>query len=267
MGTVTAMDVTSRFAAIMAGPEATMPLDEAALLVAAAVRPDLDVAAEQARLDEVAAAVWAPTLDAVRKCLFVELGFAGDGDHYYDPRNSCLDQVVERRLGIPITLSVLLLEVSRRVGVPLAGVSMPGHFLVRDELDPDVFVDPFAGGAVLDVAGCEVRFRDLHGPGAAFDPAFLRPVGARAIVARMLANLDAIATARGDRSLLERVVRLRTLVPGAPVPLHRRLAEVLASSCRFGEAADVLDGVAAGGDASDAGDDALAARRLRARLN
>lgn len=250
----------------MAGPEATMPLDEAALLVAAAVRPDLDVAAEQGRLDELAAAVWAPTLDAVRKCLFVELGFAGDAEDYYDPRNSCLDQVVERRLGIPITLSVLLLEVSRRVGVPLAGVSMPGHFLLRDELDPDVFVDPFAGGAVLDAAGCEARFRDLHGPGAAFDPAFLRPVGARAIVARMLANLDPIATARGDRQLLERVVRLRTLVPGAPVPLHRRLAEVLASSCRFGEAADVLDRVAAAG-AADASDDALAARRLRARLN
>ncbi len=260
------MDVTSRFAAIMAGPEAATPLDEAALLVAAAVRPELDVAAEQARLDELAAAVWAPRLDALCKCLFVELGFAGDAHDYYDPRNSCLDQVVERRLGIPITLSVLLLEVGRRVGVPLVGVSMPGHFLVRDKLDPDVFVDAFAGGAVLDAAGCEALFRDLHGPGAAFEPAFLRPVGARAIVARMLANLDAIATARSDRLLLERVVRLRTLVPGAPAPVHRRLAEVLASSYRFGEAADVLDGLAAA-DTDDAGGDALAARRLRARLN
>ncbi|MDP8987772.1 MAG: transglutaminase-like domain-containing protein [Actinomycetota bacterium] len=258
------MEPTSRFAEIMAGPEASVPLDEAALLVAAAVRPGLDMAAERARLDELGAAVRAPTLDALRKCLFVELGFAGDGDDYYDPRNSCLDQVVERRLGIPITLSVLTLEVGRRVGVPLAGVSMPGHFLVRDEVDPEVFVDPFAGGAVLDAAGCEARFRALHGPGAAFDPGFLRPVGARSIVARMLANLDAVATARGDRPLLERVVRMRTLVPGAPAPLRRRLAEVLASSCRFGEAADVLDRLAA----ADTGvDDALAARRLRARLN
>jgi regulator of sirC expression with transglutaminase-like and TPR domain len=256
----------SRFAALMAGPEASVPLDEAALLVAAAVRPELDEAAARAGLDEVAAAAVAPTLDGVRRCLFHELRFAGDHVDYYDLRNSCLDQVLERRLGIPITLSVLMLEVGRRVGVPLVGVSMPGHFLVRDQLDPDVFVDPFAGGAVLDAGGCEARFRELHGPEAAFDPASLEPVGTRAIVARMLANLDAIATARGDRRLLERVVRLRTLVPGTPAPMHRRLAEVLASSCRFGEAADVLEGVAAGGiGGTDA--DAEAARRLRARLN
>jgi regulator of sirC expression with transglutaminase-like and TPR domain len=260
------MNRTDRFAAVMAGPEASVPLDEAALLVAAAVRPELDVAAARARLDEVAAAVEAPTLEAVRTCLFVELQFAGDHADYYDSRNSCLDQVLERRLGIPITLSVLMLEVGRRVGVPLAGVSMPGHFLVRDQLDPDVFVDPFAGGAVLDARGCEARFRELHGPEAAFHAQFLRPVGARAIVARMLANLDAVATTRGDRRLLERVVRLRTLVPGAPAPMHRRLAEVLASSYRFDEAADVLEEVA-GARTGGTEADAQAARRLRARLN
>jgi regulator of sirC expression with transglutaminase-like and TPR domain len=211
--------------------------------------------------------VCAPTLDALRRHLFVELGFTGNTVDYYDPRNSYLDQVVERRLGIPITLSVLMLEIGRRIGVPLAGVSMPGHFLVRDKVDPDVFVDTFSRGVVLDRRACEGKFRTLQGAEAPFDPAFLEPVPKRTMVARMLANLDAIATARSDRRMLEWVVRLRASMPGASVEQHRRLASVLASSCRFGEAADVLERLAPREPEEAAAEDAAAARRLRARLN
>ncbi len=259
------VDLTARFAQLMAGPDAALPLDEVALLIAAHVRPELDVAAELARIDQLAAGVSNPTLDGLRRYLFTELGFAGNRGDYYDPDNSCLDQVVRRRVGIPITLSLLMLEVGRRRGVPLAGVSMPGHFLVRDKVDPDVFVDPFARGAVLDAGGCEARFREVHGADAAFDPAFLDPVPRKAIVARMLANFDTVAAARGDRPMLEWVARLRAVLPGAGAEHQRRLAAVLAASYRFDEAAEVLERLAA--EPGDHGDDAAAARRLRARLN
>ena len=131
----------------------------------------------------------AATLDALVTHLFVELGFAGDQHDYYDPRNSYLDEVLTRRRGIPITLSVLAMTVGRRLGVELAGVGMPGHFLLRDEAAPDVFVDAYHGGATLDRAGCADLFHRVHGPGTTFHDAFLEPVGTLDIVARMLANL------------------------------------------------------------------------------
>ncbi len=264
------VDPTARFVDLMQGPEAAMPLDELALLVAAHARPDLDVAAARERLDELAAGVVEPTAEALCRHLFVAEGYVGDHQDYYDPRNSYLDQVLERRVGIPISLAVLLLEVGRRVGVGLAGVSMPGHFLVRVGCASDgsgSFIDAFDRGTILDEAACAARFRALHGPAARFDPAFLAPVGTAAIVARMLANLDAIATARADRPMLGWVVRLRAALPGAPPELSRRLAEVLAASCRFADAADVLERLAASGRGTEADDDARTAHRLRARLN
>jgi len=208
------VDIVSRFAAVMAGAEAAIALDEAALLLAVATRGDGSVEAGLERLDALADEVPAPTLDGLRALLFRDLGFGGNGDDYYDPANSWLDDVVERRTGIPITLAVLMLEVGRRVGVPLAGVSMPGHFLVRDKVDPDVFVDPFARGRVLDRAGCVARFHAVQGPGAVFDDAFLEPVGKRAIVVRMLANLDNVARMRDDLLLLQRVFALQATLPG-----------------------------------------------------
>ena len=261
-----AVDITQRFAALMARPDGVAPLDEAALLIAAHARPALDVEAERSRLDDLAAGVAAPTLDALRTYLFCELGYTGNRADYYDPRNSYLDQVVERRVGIPVTLCVLMLEVGRRIGVPLAGVSMPGHFLVRDKVDPEIFVDPFARGETLDRGAAVTLFSKSGQPGTAFDPAFLEPVPAAVVVARMLANLDVIAAARADRAMLEWVVRLRVSMPGAPASLHRRLSSVLAARGRFDDAADVLEHLAA--PPVDGGSDDLArARRLRARLN
>jgi regulator of sirC expression with transglutaminase-like and TPR domain len=208
------MELSERFAALLRRPEAEVPLDEVALVIAAHARPGLDIGAELARLDELAATCFAPTLDALVRHLFVDLGFRGNESDYYDPRNSYLDEVVDRRLGIPITLSVLTIEVGRRIGVPVAGVSLPGHFLLRDRVDADVFIDPFAGGAYLDQAGCERAFRALQGRDAPFDAAYLDPVGPYLIVARMLANLQAIFTNRGDDESLRWVLHLRSLTPG-----------------------------------------------------
>jgi regulator of sirC expression with transglutaminase-like and TPR domain len=208
------MDPMARFVALVTGDERAIPLDEAALQLAVLTRGSGSVDEGLAALDALADEVPAPTLDGVRALLFRDLGFGGNGDDYYEAANSWLDDVVRRRVGIPITLAVLMLEVGRRVGVPLAGVSMPGHFLVRDKVDPDVFVDPFARGRLLDRDGCEARFHAVQGPGATFDDAFLAPVGKRAILARMLANLENVARIHGDLSLLQRTFALQAAFPG-----------------------------------------------------
>ena len=217
------MDPTARFAELVAGPEATLPLDELGLLIAAHAHPGLDVDAQLARFDELADQVGEPTLDGLRRLLFRDLGFAGNDVDYYDVRNSYLDDVLDRRTGIPITLAVVMLEVGRRISVPLSGVSMPGHFLVRDKVDPEVFVDPFARGALLDRAACRLRFHAVHGPDAPFDDAFLEPVGKAAIVARQLANLENIANVRGEPFTLVWVLRLRASMPDADEGVRHRL--------------------------------------------
>ena len=108
--------------------------------------------------------------------------YLGNTDDYYDPRNSLLHEVLDRRVGIPITLAVLGMEVGRRIGVPLSGVGMPGHFLVRDKVDPSVFIDPFHAGRELDAAGCQALHRAMAGPDAPWDPGYLDPIDRPAIV-------------------------------------------------------------------------------------
>ena len=260
------MDPTARFIEVVQGPEADVPLDEAALLIAKHAYPDLDVPAHLGRLDELADTCFAPTLDALVEHLFVDQNFHGNADDYYDPRNSFLNDVLDRRIGLPITLSVLTMEVGRRIGVPVAGVSMPGHFLLRDRVDPEVFVDPFARGALLDRAGCEKRFHAVQGPGAQFDDSFLEPIGKRAILARMLANLRVVYVQASDRRALSWVLRLRTSVPGTRVQERAELASVLASCGDFAGAAGELEALA--DVLPDERDRRLGeARRLRARLN
>nr|WP_249419865.1 transglutaminase-like domain-containing protein [Rhabdothermincola salaria] len=251
----------------MATPEAAVHPDEVALLIAAHARPALDLVEETVRLDRLADGVRVPTLDGLRARLFDDLGFRGNRSDYHDPDNSYLDQVVRRRLGLPISLAVLTIGVGRRVGVPLVGVGMPGHFLVGDRVDHDVYLDPFHGGNVLDAAGCERIFRSLQGPDAAFHPSYLQPVGAHAIAARMLANLRAVYTARRTPSALAWVLRLRTFVPGVPPAERAELAEVLAATGGFAAAADELEHLARSTAGPRAAEHAQAAVRLRSRLN
>ena len=248
-------------------PEPAVPLDESALLIAAHARPGLDIQRELSKLDDLAATCSAPTLDALMRHLFVDLGFSGNLRQYYDPRNSYLNEVVARRTGIPISLSVLAIVIGRRLGVPLAGVGLPGHFLLRDRVDPEIFVDPFDRGAILDRTGCERAFRRVQGDDAAFDPTFLEPIGTFAILARMLANLRAIFAAQADHDSLLWVIRLRTALPGTLPEERAELATALAATGAFGSAADELDGLATelGGSLGDAY--ARQATGLRARLN
>ena len=262
------MDPGARFADLVQQAEDDVPLAEAALLVAAHAHPGLDVPAQLGRLDALAAACPTRTLDALLEHLFVRERFAGNRSDYYDPANSYLDSVLERRLGIPLTLSIVLVEVGARLGIPLVGIGMPGHFLVAAEGDDSTFIDAFEGGTRLSRDECAQRHREVHGEGAELDERLLRPVGTWAVLARLLANLKSIAAARSDRVMLRWVLRLRVALPGIPLPERRELASVLAADGRFVEAAAVLDRVAElAASVTDAEEAMRAATLLRARLN
>ena len=197
----------ARFAALLERSE--IPLDEAALAIAAEEYPDLDTQATLARLDALADEVGAQVgdlrpplrvLQAMRGVLR-EHGFRGNEKEYYDPRNSFLNEVMERKLGIPISLSILTVEVARRLGVHLQGVGFPGHFLVKCAVQPglpsEIFVDAFNGWELLGSEECTARFRSvLHG--RAFDQTLLDPVDSRHILTRLLHNLKRIYVEQGD---------------------------------------------------------------------
>lgn len=224
------MDPLGRFAELMSVHPHAVVLDEAALCVAAVAQPGLDVDAELARLDRLAAECATPTLDGLVALLFGSGRFRGNAADYYDPRNSYLDQVLARGVGIPITLSVLAMEVGRRVGVPLAGVGMPGHFLLRDQVDPAVFVDPFHGGRLLGAPDCRDLFRRSMGRQAPWYDGYLEPISRAAIIERMVANLRLGFQRTGDTVSLRWVLRLRVRCPGATDDDHRELARLLADT-------------------------------------
>jgi regulator of sirC expression with transglutaminase-like and TPR domain len=184
------MDATERFAAAVAAPAADVRLDVAAFALAAHAHRGLDIDAACAELDRLAVRCPRPTFDGLRKYLFDALGFKGNRRDYGDPENSFLDSVVERRVGIPITLSVLMIEIGRRIGVPVHGVGMPGHFLVMDAARDGVWCDPFHGGRLYDSEGCRRLFAQVHGNARGFSRALLVPTDSRSIVLRMLANLE-----------------------------------------------------------------------------
>jgi regulator of sirC expression with transglutaminase-like and TPR domain len=178
-------------------------IGRAALAIARVEYPSLDAepylhrlermgeaaAARLARRGEVRVEAQIATLNAY---LYEELGFSGNRDHYDDPRNSFLNEVLDRRTGIPITLAVVYLEVGRRAGLKLEGVNFPGHFLVRADAGPgadELILDPFHGGAPLSEVDCRQLLRQHVGDEAAFDPALLSTATRQQIIVRMLVNL------------------------------------------------------------------------------
>jgi regulator of sirC expression with transglutaminase-like and TPR domain len=187
-----------------------IPLLGSALLIAHDEYPDLDAAACDAMVEahvaslrpEVTAIDGAPLkMQAINHRLFNELGYAGNHDEYYDPRNSYLNEVLARRLGNPISLAVVQMEVAHRLGVPLDGVSFPGHFLVRLPVDDGVLVmDPFNRGRPLNAEELRQRARPHFGEDVP-DEALLQildPAPPRAILVRMLRNLHALYAENGD---------------------------------------------------------------------
>ncbi len=219
-------DQTKAFAELMGRDDEEIDLDRAAFLFAAVEYPELDVEASLRELDHLAdllqprlAGLGGPedVVRVVASFLHGELGFAGNPEAYYDPRNSYLNEVLERRLGIPISLSALYLAIGRRLGLPFEGVGMPGHFLVRyrHPVSP-VLLDPFAGGTILSAAECEARLQGLYGPGVELRPAMLAAVSTRTIVFRMLNNLKGVYASQGEWPKVVRTVDLMLVTqPGA----------------------------------------------------
>jgi regulator of sirC expression with transglutaminase-like and TPR domain len=218
-----------RWQEIVNAPRERLNLAEAALVIAGDEYPQLDIAAYLGRIDEIAATFHrrlradiapAEKLMLLTRYLFEELGFAGNTDDYYDPRNSYLNEVIERKLGIPITLSIIFMEVGQRVGLPLGGISFPGHFLVKCALrDGAVVLDAHAKGAQLGIKDLQKRLRVL---GSGIDVApesvmrLLTAARPADILARMLRNLKVIHTECGDRTkALTAVNRVLDLCPDA----------------------------------------------------
>ena len=202
-----------------------IPLLLAALLVARDEYPDLDIAAYEALCDryeqELTPRIEAlegaqPRLAAINRYLFDDLGFSGNQQDYYDPRNSYLNDVLDRKLGIPISLGVIQMELARRMGVPLEGVSFPGHFLVRLPVDGGLLVlDPYHKGRSIDAQELKLRARPHLGGNDIDDQQLLQilsPASHRAILARMLRNLKGLYAEREtwDKALrcADRLVRL-----------------------------------------------------------
>lgn len=205
-------------------PREQLSLAEAALVIARDAYPRLNVATYLERIDDLAAVLKqrlpadiasTEKLARLNHYLFSELGFAGNSDDYYDPRNSYLNDVIDRKLGIPITLSVLLIEVGRRLGLTMSGVSFPGHFLVKCALrDGAVIIDAYARGASLGIKDLQKRLRALSGGVDIAPEAVMRLLNAAPpadIVARMLRNLIGIHRERGGADAREDKARALTL--------------------------------------------------------
>lgn len=222
-----------RFVALVRGPEEDIDLVAAALAIAEEEQPGLDPRSTFARLDEIALAVAASgaaagggelaRLEGFLAFLYGELGFRGDEDDYYNPANSLFDQVLERRLGIPISLALVVREVAARVGIPLDGIGFPGHFLLRHSLHPQIFIDPFHGGRLLTLTDCREILARVSGGKLAFSPLYLRPAGARQILVRMLYNLrEAYLRQKNFPRAIAAIDRIRLLVPDEPEFLRDR---------------------------------------------
>jgi len=215
-----------QFAEIASRPDPEIELELAALLLGSIAndgaldlercRVQLDELAERSRanLSRLEKSSFSPAR-AVSITLFNELGFRGNTSDYYDPQNSFLHQVLDRRLGIPISLSVLYISVARRLGVDARGVGFPGHFLVRVQSPDDagkLIMDPFNGGHSLNTEQLSELLTRRNGAGAKLEKTMLEPISNMAILTRMLFNLAGIYGQRNDwsRSLavLERLAVL-----------------------------------------------------------
>jgi len=217
---------------------------------------------------------------ALNQFLFGELGFVGNTEHYYDPRNSYLNEVIDRRTGIPITLAVVYMELGRRVGLPLAGVSFPGHFLVRLKLRGGTLVlDPFSGGAPLSERDLRERLQRVIPEGAADGvpvaelplDQFLEPAGNRQILARMLRNLKGIYRDAGKpERMLDVLNRMLLVAPEASGELRDRGIVYHKLECYRAALQDLRDYVEREPDAPD-GDEVrvrlMELSSLCARLN
>jgi regulator of sirC expression with transglutaminase-like and TPR domain len=243
------MTISQAVELLARNPDAPLDVAQVALLLAQDEYPDLDIVTQLAGLN-----AWADQLrpqlrgsrhqrlDQLADFLFLELGFQGNSDDYYDPRNSYLNDVLERRTGIPITLSTLTMALGQRLDLNIVGVGLPGHFLVKliDPAGGDVIFDPFHRGRRLSLEECETMVRDITGLPFEASVQSLAPCSLGTLAFRLLGNLRGIYQKNEDWPRAARVLgRMVQLDPLAPV-LRRDLGHALARQGSLGKAVDHL---------------------------
>jgi len=240
-----------RFSAAVAVADDEVDLARAALLIAAEEYPQLVPEIYLQRLDYYAERVKdrlanenAPpvVLGEISRLLFEEEGFRGNAEAYYDPRNSFLNDVLDRKLGIPITLAIVFVEVGWRLGLPLHGVNFPGHFLVRYEGEAlRLLIDPFHGGQIRFEDQAQDLLDKVYGRTVTLQPEFLRRASRKDMLVRLLWNLKTIyLNNRDDTRALAAIERVLLIRPHS-IDDVRDLGMVLARLGRNAEAADALD--------------------------
>ena len=260
-----AWDPAERFRRLFQDEE--FALHEGALCIAAHGCPDMDFETELDRLDILADRCDCSSREQMLLSLFGDLGFHGNRGDYYVPRNSFLNEVMRQRTGIPISLAVLTIAIGERAGYQFEGIGLPGHFLLRDRSEPDVFIDVFAGGAMLDAQGCEDLFHQITGGDKGFHPAFLAPVDSSLILEWILGNLRAIYAQKQDHANLEWVLELRMMCPSVPVGEAKQFGLINMERGRFDEAARRFEALAQTAEEGDEEQLQRLAALARARMN
>jgi regulator of sirC expression with transglutaminase-like and TPR domain len=239
-----------QFSELVARPDTAVPVAEAALLIACEEYPDLDVPAYLGRLDAMGRALRelvrleAPAADrveALNEYLFGRLCFKGNSDDYYDPRNSFLNDVLDRRIGIPITLSTVYIEVARWAGLRASGVGLPGHFIVKvADRRGDLLVDPYHGGVRLTRADCQERLDRIFGGRLKVEAGMLAACPRKQMLARMLRNLKAIYLKAEDHPRALAIAELLVYVEPATAENLRDRGLLYAALDCYARAADDL---------------------------
>ena len=228
--------VIEEFAALVAPeiPDEKINLFRAAMTFARPEYPGLDTLRYVGLIEEYAERVRsrrgesedaAHTIASLNAVLFQQEGFAGNQSEFYDPRNSYLNEVLDRKLGIPISLSVIYMEVAQRVGLPVFGVGLPGHFLLKhyDLNGNQIFIDPYVAGRLLSPAECQTRLDEVYGGQMPLQPEFLNSVSRRQILTRMLNNLRSIYIGqRNFKKALTIVDFILAIHPRSPDDLRQR---------------------------------------------
>jgi regulator of sirC expression with transglutaminase-like and TPR domain len=238
----------ARFGRLIAQPEAQIDLALGALIIAGDGRPSVDPSSSLADLDALAELVrlrldvgdpQTMAIDRLHDVLYRESGFRGPtAAEFHDPRNSLLDVVIARRVGLPISLAIVELEVAWRIGLPLSGIGLPGHFIVGG---PDgVLIDPTGEGRRLTPDDCQALIRHAVGDGVLFHSGMLRPASKRAILTRVLRNLQSAHLAARDWPAALGAVELLAVVEPTDPDHGRDRGLLLGRMGRFGEAISAL---------------------------
>jgi regulator of sirC expression with transglutaminase-like and TPR domain len=284
MGNSGQAGLTEAFAAL-AGPQVDdekIDLIRSALTIARTEYPDVKVESYVARVDELARSAASRIGDigdprdviaALNYALFREAGIQGNREDYYHPRNSFINEVLDRRLGIPITLALIYMEVGRRLGFPLFGVGMPGHFLLKHyDIDgSETIIDCFNGGDILSAQDCQRRLDEIYSGQMTLRPEFLFAVSRRQMLTRILNNLKTVyLSARNFRKALPIVDLLLVIYPRSPEDVKQRALLRYSLGQSRGAADDLEAYLKMSPEASDADEirqTALSIRRMLALMN